>query len=163
MLVNNEDPDLRPRQRDPFTGADHGADERAFLQHDIHAEALYDHFVSHFEEKLALPYRPKAVHIVVYSRFDSEVLLAPAVTLHSEHAEHGLRLMHLFNMSGSGVSGVHYDPLFLSAEADAAESEGEGGIDAGTATTAADGESDGGGGSEGKRRRLLFAWSWRLR
>ena len=54
-LVASDDVQLRPRKRDPFSGADEGEDPSAFLQHDVHAGAIVDFFANHFENKIVLP------------------------------------------------------------------------------------------------------------
>ena len=55
ILVSNDDPELRPRRRDPFTGVDEGEDNGAFLQQDLHAEPLFKHFLDHFEARAQAP------------------------------------------------------------------------------------------------------------
>ena len=51
-MITVEDPMLRPRNRNPVTGADEGENEHAFLQHDVHAEWLFAYFREHFNDIL---------------------------------------------------------------------------------------------------------------
>ena len=70
MPVSNEDPQLRPRRRDPFIGVDECEGDTAFLQHDLHAVPLFKHFLDNFHVRLPAPLLSQAVHLVVHSRID---------------------------------------------------------------------------------------------
>ncbi len=74
VLVSSGDPTEGPRRRDPFTGVDDGDEDGAFLKHDVYAEPLFKLFLPHFGARLPAPFPMRAVHLLVYSRFDSDVL-----------------------------------------------------------------------------------------
>ena len=111
-LVFNDDVSLRPRRRDPFTGEDEGEHQRAFLQHDIHAEPVMETFLEHFEGILAQDAANVAVQLIVYTRFDSDTLPPTESRIRGDFEANGTVQFQLYSNSGEGISGVHYDPLF---------------------------------------------------
>ena len=116
LLVVNGGP-LQPRDRDAFTGADNGVNPRAFLQHDIHAAATVRFFMQWFGDRGQVVRDLPAAGIVltVRSRFDSEDLPADRheICVGVGSAVGGAVLLDLYNVTGDGVSGTHYDPLFF--------------------------------------------------
>ena len=110
---------LRPRRRDAFTGEDLGEDPCAFLQHDIHAEPSITFFLSWFDElgKKLRDLPTRGVVLAVRSRFDSEVLPADRleVCVGVGAGVGGAAEFQLYNLTGEGFAGTHYDPLFPGA------------------------------------------------
>lgn len=107
--------DLRPRQRDSFTNADLGPDPRAYLQHDVHAASTVRFFMEWFgsrgKKRRELP--AAGICLSVRSRFDSAVLpLARSVICAGRDAVGEPVEFALYNSTGSGTSGYHYDPVF---------------------------------------------------
>ena len=108
---------LRPRQRDAFTGEDHGEDDRAYLQHDVHAAPTVRFLIAWFRDRgQALRGLPASgIRLIVMSRFDSEVAPRDEVRICEDEgageAAPPLTLA-LYNLTGDGISGSHYDPLF---------------------------------------------------
>ncbi len=101
----------------PFKGVRvPGESPRAFLQHDVHAEPTVRFFMDWFAlrgQKLrVLPVA--GILLVVRSRFDSETLPPASVTicLGDGSGEGGPVLFEMYNVTGGGISGTHYDPLF---------------------------------------------------
>ena len=113
--------DLRPRRRDAFTGGDLGEDPRAFLQHDLHAAPTVVFFMEWFAasgRKLRdLP--ATGVVLVVRSRFDSDMLPPDRITVCAGLGAGvgGSAEFQLYNLTGEGTAGTHYDPLFPEAVA----------------------------------------------
>jgi len=108
---------LRPRQRDAFTGEDHGEDDGAYLQHDVHAAPTVRFLIAWFRGRgQALRGLPASgIRLIVMSRFDSEVAPRDEVRICEDEgageAAPPLTLA-LYNLTGDGISGSHYDPLF---------------------------------------------------
>jgi hypothetical protein len=108
---------LRPTDRCPFTGARvAGESPGAFLQHDVHAEPTVRFFMEWFALRgcvlRGLP--AEGIQLVVRSRFDSETLPPDRMDICVGDGSGGgeaLRL-DLYNVTGGGISGTHYDPLF---------------------------------------------------
>ena len=116
-LNEHRDPALRPRKRCAFTGVDKGEDPRAYLQHDVHAEPTVEFFLEWFCEagKRTGELPAGGITLTVFARFDS-VIGGRSVERICERGEPGasndvLRL-DLYNLTGDGISGYHYDPLF---------------------------------------------------
>ena len=109
---------LRPRRRDAFTQEDLGLDDNAFLQHDIHAEPILLFFMCYFASKgLKSRELPSAgIVLIVRSRFDSDVLPCDrkAICVGEGIADGGAIEFQLCNLTGEGMCGTHYDPLFPS-------------------------------------------------
>ena len=109
--------ELRPTERCPFTGARvPGESPRAFLQHDVHAEPTVRFFMSWFAERgqqvRELP--TAGIQLVVRSRFDSETLPPDRVLIcvGDGSGEGGSACFEMYNVTGAGIVGTHYDPLF---------------------------------------------------
>ena len=107
---------LQPRNRNAFTGEDDGVNPRAFLQHDLHAAPSVRFFMQWFGDRGQVVRDLPAAGIVltVRSRFDSEVLPADRheICVDVGSGMGGAALLDLYNLTGEGVSGTHYDPLF---------------------------------------------------
>ena len=107
-LVHSALPQRRPRD---LRGRD---DPRAFLEHDRHAEASVQFFLRWFAGRCARELPDDGIELTVYSRFDSDTL--PAATTRicrrsgAGRAERALQLC-LYNTTGGGISGFHYDLL----------------------------------------------------
>ena len=107
---------LQPRDRDPFTNVDAGLNPRAFLQHDRHADPSVRFFIDWFRGKgLLVRDLPAAgVVLTVRSRFDSADLppdMLPICVGAGVGAGPAVPF-NLYNVTGEGISGSHYDPLF---------------------------------------------------
>ena len=112
-LNASPDVELRPRRRDPATGADEGMDELAFLEHDKHAESTVQIFTDRLRDRQP-EQEPivRQIRLVVFPRFDSSTLPASEIAFPS--ATHGdasadrpvvLRLYNLL-LSGSAPPDV---------------------------------------------------------
>ena len=109
---------LHPRNRDPFTGADHGKDPAAYLQHDVHADATVVFMCEHLESQMLKPLPRAGIQLTVYSRFDSaaippssiQICVQPGVV---EVDDPGSAHWFMYNSTGAGFAGVHYDPVFV--------------------------------------------------
>ena len=110
-LCNHEDITLHPRLRDHTS---------AVVQ-DASAEDNALSYLEHHRHYIAIVKRPvqdearKGFRIVVHSRFDERVdpfmdvpLLCLVATLQVPHID-----VRLYNHTGNGVTGFHYDPVFL--------------------------------------------------
>ena len=106
----------RPRCRDAFSGEDLGEDPYAFLQHDVHAAITIRFFVDWFNElgKKLRDLPARGVVLSVRSRFDSDVLPPDRleVCVGVGASAGGAVDFQLYNLTGEGFSGTHYDPLF---------------------------------------------------
>ena len=116
-LNGQDNHDLRPRRRCAFTNADLGEDERAYLQHDVHAESTMEFFLEWFAARAQktgdLP--AGGIVLTVFSRFDSEIGGRSSERIcerGAPGAADGVLRFDLYNLTGDGVSGYHYDPLF---------------------------------------------------
>ena len=89
-------------------------DPSAFLEHDRHAEPTVEFFMRWFNQRLLRELPDEGIELTVYSRVDSPTL-PPAtrrICRRAGDGRDGLPLqVHLFNTTGSGISGFHYDPL----------------------------------------------------
>ena len=107
-LVHSTLPQRRPRD---LRGRD---DPRAFLEHDRHAEASVEFFLRWFAGRFVQELPDDGIELTVYSRFDSETL--PAATTRicrrsgTRRADLALQFC-LYNTTGGGISGFHYDLL----------------------------------------------------
>ena len=107
-LVHSTLPRRRPRD---LRGRD---DPMAFLEHDRHAEASVKFFLRWFAGRCVQELPDGGIELTVYSRFDSDTL--PAATTRicrrsgAGRADPALQLC-LYNTTGGGISGFHYDPL----------------------------------------------------
>ena len=117
-LVEHPDERLRPRRRDAFSGVDEGACANAFLQHDVHGEAVIRFFLEYFRDRVLRQVPAGGLRLLVHSRFDSEHIPPAAARLCQEdHASEDSLAGHLYNSTGDGISGYHYDQLFTQEEA----------------------------------------------
>jgi hypothetical protein len=116
-LVSHGDVALRPRRRCAATGVDEGEDPLAYLQHDVHAEPTVHFFLEWFRVrgKVLRELPVGGVRLTVFSRFDSAVGGRPVVQICERdvsEAPGSMLRMSLYNLSGTGSVGYHYDPLF---------------------------------------------------
>ena len=91
-------------------------DPGAYLQHDRHAHATVQFFLNRFGLGESLP--RAGICLVVHSRMDSDQIPPATRTICegvSDLPGPPLRL-HLFNWTGRGWSGFHYDPLVCTGE-----------------------------------------------
>ena len=107
-LVHSDLPNRRPRD---LRGRD---DPRAFLEHDRHAQATVEFFLRWFAVRRVQELPDEGVELTVYSRFDSDTLPAARTRICERRgagrAGPALRFC-LYNMTGDGISGFHYDLL----------------------------------------------------
>ena len=115
MFVASDGP-LQPRDRDAFSGQDAGVNPQAFLQHDVHAAPSVCFFMEWFRSRgLSVRELPAAgIVLTVHSRFDSADLPPDRheICVGVGRGVGGVLLFDLYNSTGTGVSGAHYDPLF---------------------------------------------------
>ena len=120
FLCSHPDASLHPVQRDHTNSVVNSASPEehalAFLEHHRHAVAIINFFLTYTGPRKDEAKR--GFRVVVYTRFDGDVVdpFIDAPTLPSEN-DIGLPLidLHLYNNTGNGVSGFHYDPVFLHA------------------------------------------------
>ena len=119
--MHHVNPQLHPQQRTStgsianVTDAEH---EAAYLQHDVHAEEITEFFVTSFPGVSSIP--PEGVRVQVFTRWDSPTLPAEAnsVTVGREvwadaaGLDEPEMVLEMFNNSGTGFTGYHYDPIF---------------------------------------------------
>ena len=107
-LVHSTLPQRHPRN---LRGGD---DPMACLEHDRHAEASVEFFLRWFAGRCVQELPDGGIELTVYSRFDSDTL--PAATTRicrrsgAGRPDPALQLC-LYNTTGGGISGFHYDPL----------------------------------------------------
>ena len=160
LLASDSALGLRPRKRDPFTAADLGEDDGAYLQHDVHAVPTVRFFLEWFAARgQVLRELPAAgIHLIVMSRFDSPIApmdeLFICAGLGSGDAT-GPLTFALYNVTGEGISGSHYDPMVRMAGAvldmgDVSSAEAsEGGGDPGSGPAGDVDRAQGGGVEQG--------------
>jgi hypothetical protein len=89
---------------------------RAYLEVDRHAEATIRFFMDeYFRDKVQRAPPAAGFEIIVYTRFDTEDGQRPPLRLRicaRAGSSGGPLRMHLYNKSGQGLLGYHYDPLF---------------------------------------------------
>ena len=123
-LVNHADYRLHPRWRDNHgvevmgDGVEH---DNADLEHEVHSEALVLFFLEFFQSEYSM--RPRGFKFVVYSRFDSEEIrphdLAHTFGVEEDVPGRGAPIpIELYNNTGDGITGFHYDPVFTVSEHD---------------------------------------------
>ena len=106
-------PALRPRQRDAATGADLGECSTAFLQHDVHADEIVRFFLDYVHAALPRAWPPEGVRLNVFSRLDSERIPHSTRVLNAVAGSEAPDItVCLYNSTGVGTSGYHYDPMF---------------------------------------------------
>ena len=119
---------LRPRERDSFTNADVGLNPRAYLQHDVHAEPTVRFFMEWFAErgKKRADLPAAGICLSVRSRFDGAVLPIARSVICARGGAVGEPLdFALYNSTGTGTGGFHYDPLFRERGATVIDVEGQ--------------------------------------
>jgi hypothetical protein len=86
----------------------HGqVDPIAFLQHHRHAQAAVSYFMEHGETQNSIPL--SGLEVIVHARLP---YLCDKVTICASNAACPATVqLHLYNWTGGGVSGYHYDPL----------------------------------------------------
>ena len=107
-LVHGGRPALRPRN---LRGED---DPGAFLEHDRHAEATVAFFLRWFANRRLRDLPDEGIELTVYSRVDSDALPAARrrICVNPGGGRAGPAVQfYLYNTTGSGISGFHYDPL----------------------------------------------------
>ena len=118
-LVDHEDYTLHPRVRDDngVVVDFHVDHDNAYLEHNTHSEALIMFFLDFFRPTHAI--QPCGFKLVVYARFDSDVLPPDehvfGVGEEVPHREAPV-VLELYNNTGTGFTGFHYDPVFLITE-----------------------------------------------
>ena len=113
-----EESPLRPRQRDPVNSRPLALDDSAFLQSNVHGEYILKFFLRYFSARgMLLRHMPSAgVHISVCARFDADVLPVESTDVcQAEVADVDEEPLDfkLFNRTGEGVSGYHYDLIIV--------------------------------------------------
>ena len=110
-------PLLRPRDL-------HGSESRrAYLEHDRHAAPTVEFFAAWFADRWLRPMPPGGFELHVYTRFDSSTWHEVCVLSRPGGAPVGApHKLHMYNSSGRGVWGFHYDPVFLVARSSPAAS-----------------------------------------
>ena len=116
-LCNHADVTLQPLQRDCTSAVVHDASAEdhalAYLEHYVHGVEIIRFFLTY-----AGPMREQArrgFRIVVHSRFDERVdpfLEAPTLCF-DPRLQIPIIDLRLYNHTGNGVSGFHYDPVLL--------------------------------------------------
>ena len=124
-----ENSPLRPRGRDAVNSSDLGLDDGAFLQSNVHGEYILKFFLAYFAERgMVLRQMPSAgVRISIVSRFDSDVIPSEYTDVCQEvivNVDDQPLNFKLFNRTGDGVSGYHYDPITVLSDPSAASSSG---------------------------------------
>ena len=100
---------LRPSSVDGRSGVNQ------FLEHDRHAAATVEFFLEAFAAQIANGLPAGGIQLTVFSRFDSVALPEASVRICAQRtgARPGAALQFaMFNWTGAGCSGYHYDPLF---------------------------------------------------
>ena len=107
-LVHSTLPQRRPRD---LRGRD---DPGAFLEHDRHAEASIEFFLRWFAGRCVQELPDGGIELTVYSRFDSDALPAATTRICRRSGAGPAHLplqLCLYNTTGGGISGFHYDLL----------------------------------------------------
>ncbi len=149
-LARHDDLALRPVCRDNLGNveiADEVEHENAYLQHDIHGIPI----VLHLLQLLGEPnhYSSAGFEIRAYTRFDCKDVEPAMLSIHyggSGSLNTGKHVLTLYNNTGHGVVGYHYDPVFEA-------SRGRGGSGGGAAGKKLRGEGAAGLGSRAPRVR----------
>jgi len=120
-LRQHADERLHPRQRTALgtiAEASHSEHGRAFLQHDVHGEAIVRFFLETFPGARLVP--AAGLLLRVYTRWDSPALPVDRNSIvvcqepnlpASVEAPHR-NVLEMYNSTGTGYTGYHYDPLF---------------------------------------------------
>ena len=111
---------MRPRDRDPVTSRILRVNNRAYLQSDVHGEFILKFFMRYFEaqDQVLAQLPSTGVRIEIVSRLDSEELPHEYTDVCRDGVpnldEEQLTFM-LYNRTGDGFSGYHYDPVMISS------------------------------------------------
>ena len=104
-------------------------DPMAFLQHDVHAEAAVDFFPRTLPGKRRNPLPTPSITLKVHPRFDLRTTPAAVTKIHVDVPDaicgHENVCFNLYNRTGGGTTGYHYDPLMQNALLRVAERPGE--------------------------------------
>ena len=124
-----EDSPLRPSRRDAASNRVLGLDDGAFLQTHVHGEFILKFFLRYFEQRdMVLRQLPSAgVRIHVLSRCDSDAIPVEFTDVCQEeipNVDEDRLDFKLFNRTGEGVSGYHFDPIFVLSRESASSSSG---------------------------------------
>ena len=126
-LVHHVNQQFHPKHRTAtgavadVSDAEHDA---AYLQHDVHGRAIVDFFVEAFPGRASVP--PGGLLVLAYTRWDSLCLPAESNSVvvgrsiwadAAGLAESSVKL-EMYNNSGGGYTGYHYDPVFEVASTD---------------------------------------------
>ena len=130
---------LRPRRRDAVNSSHLGVDDGAFLQSNVHGEYILKFFLKYFSARgMVLRQMPSAgVRISIVSRFDSDFILGEHTDVCQQrivNVDDQRFDFKLFNRTGEGVSGYHYDPITVLPDSNVASSSNVASV-AGTETT----------------------------
>ena len=112
-LCQHENAALRPRRRDPVTNRVICEDGGAYLEHDVHAEPTINFFMEHLRDKVLRPLPEEGLRVNVYSRLDSAEIPHSSIRVCRRSAAGDANVvLHMYNLTGGGISGYHYDPMF---------------------------------------------------
>ena len=107
----------KPRERDVVTGAvrpdvDESVHNNAYLQVDVHAEFILNFFLDRYN----VPFPNQGLRVTEFSRFD-HVLGAPASQVYGNNDSESLADdaldVWIYNSTGAGICGYHYEPVFM--------------------------------------------------
>ena len=122
-LILHEDYRLRPLVRDHLASVvlDDDVDHNnAFLEHDVHSEALVLFFFEYVQSTYSIA--PKGFKVGVYTRFDAvgdPLLFSHTFGIVEEDLERGEPVvLELYNNTGETITGYHYDPVFMISDYD---------------------------------------------
>ena len=90
-------------------------DDDAYLEHDRHAEAIVQFFMQRFQGRRCKAIPVEGIDLMVFSRFDSEQIpVARSRICATTGVESDGRplVFRLYNSTGDGIRGFHYDPVF---------------------------------------------------
>ena len=124
-----EDSPLRPRRLDAESGRVLGLDDGAFLQTHVHGEFILKFFLQYFEQRdMVLRQLPSTgVRINVLSRCDSDAIpveFTDVCQAEIPNVDEERLDFKLFNRTGEGVSGYHYEPITVLSRESASSSSG---------------------------------------
>ena len=130
FLVEHPDPQKRPRMREKGGSVDTKATDedhrQAFLQLDLHGEAIVRFFLRDLNSPQAL--EPRGVRLVEYVRWESATLGPSKVEFgRVDGADLEPLVMETYCYTGDGFHGYHYDPVFprgVAATQSTAQNEG---------------------------------------
>ena len=91
-------------------------DPGAFLEHDRHAQAIVEFFLGWFVERRGVGIPDAGIELIVFSRFDSDQVPVACTRICARagaEPDNGPLVLRMYNTTGVGISGFHYDPVFL--------------------------------------------------